>query len=104
MTTTPLTETELTDALAALPGWALAAAGGTGQAITRTYAMPTYMAGLAFAAAVGTLAEGRDHHPEIVIGWKRVTVTFSTHDAGNAISAKDIDAAQAVDALGYPRA
>jgi pterin-4a-carbinolamine dehydratase len=38
------------------------------------------------------------------ISWRKVTVQFNTHDAGGKVTAKDVRAARAVEALGYPRA
>jgi 4a-hydroxytetrahydrobiopterin dehydratase len=56
---------------------------------------------LAFASAVGVVAEGLDHHPDILIGWRKVTVSFSTHSAGNKITSLDMEAAAAIEALPY---
>ncbi len=95
----PLSDEAITAALEKLPGWER-----SGDSITRTFKLPSYAAGLMFAAAVGTLAEGYDHHPDLYIGYKTVRVTFSTHDAGNKISQKDIDIAAAINALPYPKA
>ena len=69
----------------------------------KEFTFDSYLAGVAFASSVGVVAEGLDHHPDMTIGYRRVTVTFTTHDAGNTISAKDLAAAAAVDGLGYPR-
>jgi 4a-hydroxytetrahydrobiopterin dehydratase len=96
MASVPLTDGEIIERLAALPGWRR-----DGDKIVKTYKLPSYMAGLAFASAVGTLAEGLDHHPDITIGWKKVTVSFTTHDAGNKITAKDCGAAAAIEALPF---
>lgn len=93
-----LTEAEIQSALADLSGWAY----DDGK-ISKTYELPSYTAGLAFATAVGTIAEGLNHHPDLTIGYKKVTVLFTTHDDGNVVTAKDIEAAQRVEALGYPR-
>jgi 4a-hydroxytetrahydrobiopterin dehydratase len=94
-----LTDAQVTQRLSKLSGWERA--DGT---ITRTFKLDSYMAGLAFAAAVGTVCEARNHHPDISIGWRKVTVSFTTHDAGSQLTDKDFDAAEAVDALGYPKA
>src|SRR5262245_38524382 len=59
----PLTDDQITKALAGLPGW-----DRDGDTIKKTYKLERYMAGLAFASAVGTIAEGLDHHPEMTIG------------------------------------
>jgi 4a-hydroxytetrahydrobiopterin dehydratase len=96
---TALTATELAAALPSLIGWI--PEGET--AISKTYVMPNYLAGVAFASAVAIVAEAYDHHPDLTIGYKKVTVRFSTHDAGNKITQKDVDTALAVEALGYPK-
>ncbi len=98
MATIPLSDAEITARLQALPGWER-----DGDLITKTWKLDTYLAGLAFAAAIGTLAEAQDHHPELVIGWRKVTARFNTHDAGDKITAKDFRAAAAIEALGYPK-
>jgi 4a-hydroxytetrahydrobiopterin dehydratase len=98
MPTTPLGEAEIIERLARLDGWERA-----GHKLVKTFALESYMAGLAFAAAVGTIAEGQNHHPDLYIGWKRVRVEFTTHDAGHQLSEKDFAAAAAIDALRYPR-
>lgn len=92
----PLSDDQISAALAALPGWER-----DGDTIKKLYKLERYMAGLAFASAVGTIAEGLDHHPDIIIGWRKVTVTFYTHAAGNKITQKDVDAAAAIEALPY---
>ena len=93
-----LSDAEINASLAKLNGWAR-----DGDALVKEFAFDNYLAGLAFASAVGVVAEGLDHHPDMTIGWRRVTVSFTTHDAGNQLSAKDVAAAAAVDALGYPK-
>jgi 4a-hydroxytetrahydrobiopterin dehydratase len=96
----PLSDAEISAALTGLPGWER-----DGDTLKKTYKLERYMAGLAFASAVGTIAEGLDHHPDIIIGWRKVTVIYYTHAAGNKITRKDVDAALAIEALPYkPRA
>lgn len=46
---------------------------------------------------VGELAEAANHHPDIDIRFKKVTLEVSTHDAGG-LREKDFDLAKAVDA------
>ena len=94
-----LTDQQVTERLSKLSGWTRE--GGT---ISKTFKLDTYMAGLAFASAIGTVCEARNHHPDMLIGWRKVTVSFTTHDAGNQLTEKDFDAAEAIDALGYPKA
>ncbi|MEL6149110.1 MAG: 4a-hydroxytetrahydrobiopterin dehydratase [Chloroflexota bacterium] len=93
-----LSEAEINAALQNLPGWE-----HSDGAITKTYALPSYTAGLAFATAIGIIAEGLNHHPDLSIGYKKVTVLFTTHDDGNVITDKDIEAATRIEALDFPR-
>ncbi|NJL56724.1 4a-hydroxytetrahydrobiopterin dehydratase [bacterium] len=99
MATPALNDAAISEALTQLNGWER-----DGDTLTRTFKFDSYMAGLAFASAAGTIAEGMDHHPDMVIGWRKVTVSFTTHDAGSKITQKDVDAAAKIDALGYPKA
>ncbi len=95
---TALSETQITERLSRLSGWTRE--GGT---ISKTFRLDTYMTGLAFASAIGTVCEARNHHPDMTIGWRKVSVSFTTHDAGSQLTASDFDAAEAIDALGYPK-
>lgn len=97
--TTALTETEITKAMMNLRGWRR----DEGRLI-KTFPFESYLAGIAFASAVGVIAEGLNHHPELTIGWRKVSASFTTHDAGNQLTAKDFAAAAAIDALDYPPA
>ncbi|MCU0511653.1 MAG: 4a-hydroxytetrahydrobiopterin dehydratase [Anaerolineae bacterium] len=99
MATQALGEAEIIERLARLNGWER-----QGGKLVKTFRLPSYMAGLALATTIGTIAEGFDHHPDLSIGYKKVTVEFTTHDAGNQLSEKDFAAATAIDALPYPRA
>ncbi|MFO0617803.1 MAG: 4a-hydroxytetrahydrobiopterin dehydratase [Polyangiaceae bacterium] len=70
-------------------------------ALERTYTFGSYGAGVAFAVSVAMAAEKRDHHPDLLIGWRRVVARWSTHDAGG-ISSLDLEMARATDALYTP--
>lgn len=93
----PLNESEIQQRLADLPGWER-----EGGFIQKTFQMESYIAGVAFASAIGTICEGFDHHPEsLCIGWKQVEVIFTTHSAGDVLTALDFDVAAAIEALPY---
>jgi len=96
---TILTEAQIAERLPQLNGWQI-----EGMMLKKTFQMETYMAGLAFASAVGTVCEALDHHPDIHIGWRKVTVSFTTHDVGNVLTESDFRVARAVDGLNYPKA
>ncbi len=53
-----------------------------GGMIRRTYEAPTFLAGIAFVSKVAQAAEAADHHPDIDIRWRKVTLALVTHDAG----------------------
>ena len=91
-----LTDAVISEALESLDGWER-----DGDKIVKTFEVGTYPQGLAFATAAGMVADGMNHHPEdFSIGWKKVTISFTTHDAGSKITQKDIDTAQAVNQIG----
>ncbi|MBX3198433.1 MAG: 4a-hydroxytetrahydrobiopterin dehydratase [Labilithrix sp.] len=79
--------------LAAHPEWAL-----EGDALARTFEMPDFAAALAFAVRLGMAAEKRDHHPDILVGWGKARVVWTTHDAGG-ISQLDLDLAAITETL-----
>ena len=92
-----LSDQEINASLAKLNGWAR-----DGDELVKEFRFDNYLAGLAFASSVGVIAEGLNHHPDLVIGWRRVSVSFTTHDAGSKLTSKDFAAAAAIDAVGYP--
>lgn len=93
----PLNAAEISEALAVLDGWAQ-----DGDKITKTFEFASYPAGLAFASAAGYVADNFDHHPDLFVGYKKVTVAFTTHDAGSKITQKDIDVATAIEKMMNP--
>ncbi len=99
MPSTPLTEAEIEQHLQKLSGWVR-----EGGAIYKEFQLESYAAGLAFATAAGVVCDGLNHHPDITIGWKKVKIRFTTHDAGSQLTEYDFKAAAAVQGLGYPRA
>ena len=90
----PLSEEERADALDALPDWDYDEAR---DAISRSFTFPDFSAAFAFMTRVALLAEKQDHHPEWTNVWNRVSVSRSTHDAGNTVTDKDRKLADAMD-------
>jgi 4a-hydroxytetrahydrobiopterin dehydratase len=89
-----LAETEITAALAGLPGWSR-----EGDEIVKTFDRETFPGAIAFVVRIGFFAEKADHHPDLDVRWKRVRVALSTHDAGG-LTAKDFDLAREIDGIG----
>ena len=51
-------------------------------ALERTFELPSFAEALAFVQRVGELAEAENHHPDIAIHYRRVTLRWWTHTAG----------------------
>lgn len=51
-------------------------------ALERTFELPSFAAALTFVNRVGELAEAENHHPDIAIHYKQVTLRWWTHTAG----------------------
>lgn len=92
---TKLTDTERTNALAALPAWHVVAGR---DAIHRAFKFRNFSEAFGFMTRVALAAETADHHPEWSNVWNRVEITLSTHDAGG-LTARDIALAKAIDAV-----
>lgn len=79
--------------LPTVPGWTLA-----GHAIVKQYAFENFPDAVRFVDRLVPIAEAADHHPDIQIHYRHVTLTYSTHSAGG-LTDKDFDGALAVDGL-----
>ena len=74
-----------------LTGWTL-----DGDAIRKQYTFKGFPDAVAFVNRLVPDAERADHHPDITINYRRVTLSWSTHDEGG-LTAKDIDGAKMAD-------
>lgn len=79
-----LPEADVRDFLKAHPGW-----DAESGKLTRTWEFETFPRALRFVNKVAELAEAANHHPDIDIRWKKITLAYVTHDAGNAITSLD---------------
>ena len=53
----------------------------------------------AFMTNVALMAEKADHHPTWTNTWNSVEIWLSTHDAGNTVTQKDKELADAIDSI-----
>jgi 4a-hydroxytetrahydrobiopterin dehydratase len=88
-----LSDTDIETALGGLPGWVR-----EGDAIVRTYELPTFADAVSFVVRIGFLAEKADHHPDLDVRWRSVRVLLTSHDAGG-ITERDVRIAGAVDGV-----
>ena len=91
--TTRLTPEQIREGLDRLPGWQL-----KGIQISKQYEFNGFVEAMAFVNQMAALAERADHHPEILIRYRRVIVTLSTHSAGG-LTEKDLALAKEIEAL-----
>jgi 4a-hydroxytetrahydrobiopterin dehydratase len=84
----PLTEAELKTFLEKHPEWSVESG-----MLARTFEARTFLAAIDFVHRVAKVAEALDHHPDIDIRWRKVTLRLVTHDAGNRITGLDAQVA-----------
>lgn len=63
-----------------------------GDALVRELEFESFPAAVAFVQRLAELAERENHHPDIDIRYRRVTVRWSTHSAGG-VTDRDRDLA-----------
>ena len=88
-----LSRTEAEERVKSLTGWAL-----DGDAIRKQFTFANFPEAIAFVDRLAPEAEAADHHPDILINYKRVTLTYSTHSEGG-LTDKDFDGAATADGL-----
>jgi 4a-hydroxytetrahydrobiopterin dehydratase len=67
-------------------------------ALERTYELESFDAAIAFVNRVAALAAAEDHHPDITIAYRDVTLRWTTHSAGG-ITQRDRELAVRSDEL-----
>ena len=86
-----LSRPEIAQRLKRLDGWKL-----EGDAIRKQFTFGGFPEAIAFVNRIAPEAEAADHHPDILINYKRVTLTYSTHSEGG-LTEKDFVGAAAAD-------
>ena len=67
-------------------------------ALVREFELPSFREAIEFVGRLADLAESEDHHPDLDIRYRRVTVRWTTHSAGG-ITEKDRELAVRTSAL-----
>ena len=86
-----LSPAEITHQLTTLEGWS-----HVGQTIEKQYTFAGFPAAVDFVQSLVVDCENDDHHPEVTINYRRVTLSWTTHSQGG-VTAKDIDGARMAD-------
>jgi 4a-hydroxytetrahydrobiopterin dehydratase len=84
---------EIDTRLASHKGWVRA-----GSGITRQFTFDGFPEAVAFVARLVPGAEASNHHPDVEINYRRVTLTYTTHDEGG-VTEKDFAGAAMADSL-----
>lgn len=74
-----MTRTEAEKYLPEVYGWELSR---DAKSISRKFTFENFKQAVAFVNKVADLAEEEDHHPDVLINYKRVTFTLTTHAIG----------------------
>ncbi len=69
-----------------------------GSTIRLVRTLDSFAAALGFVVSVGALAEAADHHPDIDLRWRTVTLVLSTHEVGG-LTERDLDLAALIATL-----
>ena len=72
-----LSEAEITEALASLPGWSRG-----NNSIVADYSFRDFNDALVFVNSVAQAAEQMNHHPDIDIRYNKVRMLLTSHDSG----------------------
>lgn len=99
----PLSQKEIEDRLAELPGWSVTQdtgdAGTSGSVLTRSYRLGSHYAATALVVHVSQVQQELDHHAEITLGYDTVALAVCTHSAGGALTERDFELARRVEEL-----
>jgi 4a-hydroxytetrahydrobiopterin dehydratase len=90
---TILAREEIDRRLTSLDGWRL-----EGKALVKQFTFTGFPEAVAFVNRLVPGAEKADHHPDITINYRRVTLSYSTHSEGG-ITPKDFDGARMADGV-----
>jgi 4a-hydroxytetrahydrobiopterin dehydratase len=93
-----LTREEAASRLREVNGWTL-----EGDAIRKQFVFRGFPDAVDFVSRLVPHAEAADHHPDVLINYKRVTLTYSTHSEGG-LTPKDFDGAKMADKVAAEKA
>ncbi|MCW7944124.1 pterin-4-alpha-carbinolamine dehydratase [Streptomyces hygroscopicus] len=89
----PLSQKEIEDRLAELPGWSQ-----DGDRIARSYRLGSHFAAAAMVVHIAQVQEELDHHSDLTLGYHTVSLTVNTHTVGG-VTALDFELARRVEEL-----
>ncbi len=96
---TALTEQELEEKLKEMaPDWKTNRNDKGVPYIERVHHASTFVDGIDFVNKIAQAAEDNNHHPDIIINYKRISVRYWTHSA-SGVTLADVQMAEKIDPL-----
>lgn len=89
-----VSDEELSEAMAKLPGWSLQ----EGK-LHKEYRFASFARAMGWMTSVAIVADKMNHHPEWSNVYNRVKVDLVTHDLGNVVSSWDLELAYKMEEL-----
>ncbi|MER7898286.1 4a-hydroxytetrahydrobiopterin dehydratase [Streptomyces sp. NPDC096046] len=90
----PLSQKEIEDRLAELPGWSL-----DEDHLIRSYRLGSHFAATAMVVHIAQVQEELNHHSDLTLGYRTVSLALHTHSAGGTVTEKDFELARRVEDL-----
>jgi|TARA_B110000263_G_C15149258_1_gene437046 4a-hydroxytetrahydrobiopterin dehydratase len=91
-----LTDSEIQSNLDLMEGWSF-----VNSSISKEFLFDSYMDGIEFVNELAKVSEKNNHHPDLIVGWCKVNVTFTSHELGG-VSSECINMAKALETLLSP--
>jgi 4a-hydroxytetrahydrobiopterin dehydratase len=88
-----LSNSDIQYAISDLNGWEF-----KNNAIHKIFTFESYLNSIAFINRLAEIAEEKNHHPDMVVGWCKIDVAFTSHDQGGVTTAC-IDMAKKADSV-----
>ena len=93
-----LTNDQINEALAKLPGWTFAE-----NKLSREDRFANFTEAMGCITELAFACEKANHHPELFNVYSRVEIGLTTHDADNKVTQKDVDLAAELEKIANKR-
>jgi len=77
-----LSNSDIQYAISDLNGWEF-----KNNAIHKIFTFESYLNSIAFINRLAEIAEEKNHHHDMVVGWCKIDVAFTSHDQGGVTTA-----------------
>ena len=88
-----LSVSDIQYAISDLNGWEF-----KNNVIHKIFTFESYLNSIAFINRLAKIAEENNHHPDMVVGWCKIDVAFTSHDQG-CVTAACIDMAKKTESV-----